>query len=97
MVAIGFKVDVAHAQPLLDPQAYGQFLETNAASNNTIKNEMIELFELTLQILHLIMRPLLAIAGASMDNSLIYGSIFYLDRALWKFWNIIRTFANFAV
>jgi hypothetical protein len=39
----------------------------------------------------------LAIAGASLDNSLVYGEIFYLDRTLWQFRQMMRNFANFAL
>jgi hypothetical protein len=43
------------------------------------------------------MRPLIAIAGASLDNSLVYGEIFFLDTMLWKFRQIIRNFVNFGI
>ena len=43
------------------------------------------------------MRPLLAIAGASLDNSLVYGEIFYLDTMLWKFRQMTRNLANFSI
>jgi len=56
-----------------------------------------DLFEIILKILYLMLWPLLAIAGASLDNTLVYGDIFYLDKALWQFWQMIRTFANFAL
>ena len=61
------------------------------------KLDFIRMLERILKILYLILRPLLAIAGASMDNSLVYGSMFYLDTMLWKFRQIIRTFANFTI
>ena len=32
-----------------------------------------------------------------MDNSLVYGEIFGLDAALFKFWSIMKNFANFAL
>lgn len=41
------------------------------------------------------MWPLLALAGAAMDNSLVYGKIFNFTPALWKFRTIMRNFANF--
>jgi len=50
-----------------------------------------------LKIIYIILWPLLAIAGASLDNSLVYGSVFHLDAPLWKFWNIMKNFANFAL
>lgn len=59
--------------------------------------KFIKTLERILKLLYLVLRPLLAIAGASMDNSLVYGSVFYLDTMLRKFWQIIRTFANFTI
>jgi hypothetical protein len=53
--------------------------------------------ERRLRVIYLIMRPMLALAWAAMDNSLVYGEAFFLTPALFKFWNIIRTFANFAL
>lgn len=53
--------------------------------------------ERRLRVVYLIMRPMLALAWAAMDNSLVYGEAFHLTPALFKFWNIIRTFANFTL
>lgn len=53
--------------------------------------------ERRLRVVYLIMRPMLALAWAAMDNSLVYGEAFFLTPALFKFWNIIRTFANFTL
>lgn len=50
-----------------------------------------------LRVIYIIIRPMLALAWAAMDNSLVYGEAFFLTPALFKFWNIIRTFANFAL
>lgn len=59
--------------------------------------EFAQSAERRLRIVYLIMRPMLALAWAAMDNSLVYGEAFFLTPALFKFWNIIRTFANFAL
>lgn len=32
-----------------------------------------------------------------MDNSLVYGGIFNFEPVLWRFWNLMRSFANFGV
>lgn len=48
-------------------------------------------------MLYLILRPLLAVAAAAMDNSLVYGDAFYLTNALFKFRQVIRTFANYTI
>lgn len=50
-----------------------------------------------LKILYLILRPMLAVAAAAMDNSLVYGGAFYLTNALFQFRQIIRTFANYTI
>lgn len=49
------------------------------------------------QALYLIMWPSLAIAGASLDNSLVYGEAFFLEKSLFSFRQLMRTFANFAL
>jgi hypothetical protein len=53
--------------------------------------------EFIIRALYLVMRPLLAIAWAAMDNSLVYGGIFNFEPVLWRFWNLMRSFANFGV
>ncbi|MFA5747635.1 MAG: hypothetical protein WC872_00810 [Candidatus Absconditabacterales bacterium] len=40
---------------------------------------------------------LAVIAGKLMTNDLVYGSFMNLDIYLWKIWNIIKNFANFAL
>jgi hypothetical protein len=50
-----------------------------------------------LKVVYVILRPALFIAGLAMDNSLVYGEIFGLDSALFKFWQIMKNFANFAL
>ena len=57
----------------------------------------VEIAESGLKILYLILWPLLAVAAAAMDNSLVYGGAFYLTNALFKFRQIIRTFANYTI
>jgi hypothetical protein len=61
----------------------------------TLQQQLIVGMEYIVKLLYLFLWPLLAIAGASLDNSLVYGEIFYLDRSLWQFWQMMRTFANF--
>lgn len=50
-----------------------------------------------LKIVYVLLRPFLWIAGLAMDNSLVYGEVFHLDKALWQFWQIARTLANFII
>lgn len=47
--------------------------------------------------IYMITRPLLVIAWNSLDNSLVYWSVFHLDAPLRSFRNIMKNFANFAL
>ena len=49
------------------------------------------------QIVYVFIWPLLVIAGAALDNSLIYGKFLHLDAALWDIWNIMKNIANFSL
>ncbi|MBP6085863.1 hypothetical protein KA478_01455 [Patescibacteria group bacterium] len=55
---------------------------------------MLEAF---LKVIYVFLWPILWIAGMAMDNSLVYGEIFGLDGALYKFRSIMKNFANFAL
>ncbi len=68
---------------------------TGEITPSKTEQNIADFFEMVLKVLYLLLWPLLAIAGASLDNTLVYGEIFYLDKALWEFWQMIRTFANF--
>jgi hypothetical protein len=50
-----------------------------------------------LKVMYLLLWPLLVIAGLALDNTLVYASIFHLDAPLWKFWNMMKNFANFTL
>ena len=47
--------------------------------------------------LYIILRPLLVVAGFAMDNSMIYGSLFWFDVALRSIRNLAKNIANFAL
>ena len=49
------------------------------------------------QIGFVLIWPLVALAWLAMDNTLVYGSIIWLDVPLWKVWQIVRTFANYTL
>lgn len=55
------------------------------------------ILNMVLKIIYLLLWPLLVVAGLALDNTLVYASIFHLDAPLWKFWNMIKNFANFAL
>ena len=56
-----------------------------------------QILDMILKIIYLLLWPLLVIAGLALDNTLVYASIFNLDAPLWKFWNMMKNFANFAL
>ena len=59
--------------------------------------DISQLIKTISHIVYVFIWPCLAIAGAALDNSLIYGSFLHLDAALWNVWNIMKNFANFAL
>lgn len=82
-----------HAQQTTTQTATTETSDTGSMS----KIWLIALFDIILKVIYVILWPLLVVAGWAMDNSLIYGSIFHLDVPLWKFWNVIKNFANFTL
>ena len=56
-----------------------------------------QIMDMILKIIYLLLWPLLVLAGLALDNTLVYASIFHLDAPLWKFWNMMKNFANFAL
>jgi len=72
------------------------------AANESVQNEVYiswvsEVIKIFSHIVYVFIRPCLTIAGAALDNSLIYGSVLHLDAALWNIWNIMKNFANFTL
>lgn len=59
--------------------------------------DLTYLLQAWLKFLYLVLRPLLVLAGTAMDNSLVYGEFFDLDRPLWQLRNMSKNFANFAL
>ena len=56
-----------------------------------------QILNLILKIIYLLLWPLLVVAGIALDNTLVYASVFHLDAPLWKFRNMMKNFANFAL
>jgi hypothetical protein len=56
-----------------------------------------QIMDMILKLIYLLLWPLLVLAGLALDNTLVYASIFHLDAPLWKFWNMMKNFANFAL
>ena len=59
--------------------------------------DLNQLIKTISHIVYVFIWPCLAIAGAALDNSLVYGSFLHLDAALWNIWNIMKNLANFAL
>lgn len=59
--------------------------------------DFVQLLQSVLKVAYMGLWPFLWIAGIAMDNSLVYGEVFGLDKALWQFWQIARNFANFII
>jgi len=71
-------------------------LSTNA-TDSTNQMSLIGILDLVLKVIYILLWPLLVVAGLAMDNTLVYGSFFHLDAPLWKFWNMMKNFANFTL
>lgn len=67
------------------------------ASFDDVLRDLTYMLQSWLQLLYMILWPLLVLAGTAMDNSLVYGEFFGLDRPLWIIWNMSKNFANFAL
>jgi hypothetical protein len=37
------------------------------------------------------------LAGALVNNSMVYAEVFSFDVVLWQFWNVVRNLANYAL
>lgn len=73
------------------------FYANTAHAATESEKELAGTLEAFLKVIYVLLWPLLWIAGIAMDNSLVYGEYFWLDNALFKFWSIMKNFANFAL
>lgn len=53
--------------------------------------------EMFTRAIYMVLRPALAIWWLALDNSLVYGEMFFLDTTLFGMWQMTRTAANFAL
>lgn len=72
------------------PKTTDELRKQNLISRNSI-------LQVISSVVYVILWPLIALAGLAMDNQLIYGSFMHLDNVLWKVWQLVRTFANYAL
>lgn len=72
-------------------------IDQTFAQDSTEKmfSNLASMLQLVLRLVYVLIWPLLVIAGQSMDNTFVYGSIFQLDAPLWKMRNLMKNFANF--
>ena len=49
------------------------------------------------KLVYVLIYPLLVVAGKLVDNSFVYGEIFWFDAVLWNLWVTVRNIANFAL
>jgi hypothetical protein len=57
----------------------------------------VDFVRVVLQLLYIIVRPLLVIAGKAMDNSMVYGEFLHLDKVLWTLRRIMMMVGNFTI
>jgi len=55
------------------------------------------IFSLILSLASWVWIVLASLAGKMMTNDLVYGTVLHLDATLWKLWNIVKNFSNFAL
>gem|GEM_PF-3860891 len=51
--------------------------------------DLAAFLDLFLNFLYIIIRPLLAITGLALDNSLVYGEVFGMTTILRRFWSVM--------
>ena len=73
------------------------FAAEESVQNEVYINWISDVIKIVSHVVYVFIWPCLTIAGAALDNSLIYGSILHLDAALWNIWNIMKNFANFTL
>ena len=88
-VGIGEQV---HAEPAITTD-WTATATTPVADTMSIR----QILNMVLKLIYLLLWPLLVVAGLALDNTLVYASIFHLDAPLWKFWNMMKNFANFTL
>ncbi len=81
-------------------QTHAQVASAEKTENQIKKEQLISrnnFFQVLSSMAYVILWPLVALAGLAMDNQLIYGSFMQLDVSLWNIWQIVRSFANYAL
>ncbi len=92
---VWFQNNVVYADPF--ETSNGDNSSTTTKTVTPTDTDLAVTLESFLKVIYVLLWPALFIAGLAMDNSLVYGEIFWLDDALFKFWQIMKNFANFAL
>ncbi|MEI7919042.1 MAG: hypothetical protein WCH65_02235 [bacterium] len=88
---------ISIGEPVHAQQAIQTIGGTSGSAGSSSTMGLWQILDMILKIIYLILWPLLVLAGLALDNTLVYASIFHLDAPLWKFWNMMKNFANFAL
>lgn len=81
-------VDKADENPDYD-QSTWKFKDETPASAWQWLIDLAAILDVIINVLYIIIRPLLAITGLALDNSLIYGGVFHMTDMLFRFWRIM--------
>ncbi len=84
-------------KPQLITVEFHELIASAAGEQTSTNADLAATLEWFLKVVYVLLWPLLWIAWLAMDNSLVYGEMFGLDTALFKFWSIMKNFANFAL
>lgn len=57
----------------------------------------LNIYNIFMNVIYILLRPGLILAGMSLDNNMVYGAFFKLDAPLRVIRNIIKNFANFVL
>ncbi len=71
------------------------FAQTGSVSES--ETALAANLQLIIRMIYLILRPMIAIVGATLDNSMVMGDVFFLNTSIYSMWQLMRNFANFAL
>ena len=71
------------------------FAQTGSVSES--ETALAANLQLIIRMIYLILWPMIAIVGATLDNSLVMGEVFFLNTSIYSMRQLMRNFANFAL
>jgi len=83
----------------IENQVFAQSTDSQSQNDTFIKKatEDMETLSFVEDLIHILIYPMLVLAGKLVDNSFVYWEIFGFDTVLWQLWNITRNLANFTL